>query len=61
MLGNVPFCNTCGHDEHMDPINGDYCWAVTPGPDGGICGCEHYDETWMDESDEREPEEAELA
>lgn len=35
-----PYCATCGHGDHTDPINGDFCFRVTS---GGLCGCEQWE------------------
>lgn len=45
-----PFCRNCGHSRHDDdPGTGDFCFAITPGPDGGLCGCESYDEAFEED------------
>lgn len=45
-----PVCANCGHTDHTDAINGDYCFKVTT---GGLCGCED----WMPTDDEAYAEE----
>ena len=43
-----PYCGNCGHSNHEDPINSDFCWKFTP---GGLCGCESWEPIGRDERD----------
>lgn len=43
------FCRNCGHSNHQDALQEDFCYKVTPGPDGGLCGCQLWDESFEED------------
>lgn len=46
-----PACANCGHPDHEDPLNGDFCFRVT---ENGLCACEAWEPRYT--SDESEVE-----
>lgn len=47
-----PWCANCGHSDHQDVLQGNFCYKVTR---EGLCGCESWSEAWACEDCNREP------